>query len=259
MKAYVYGILDLSTIDYPQKPAMVIFVAGCQFQCPMCHNWRMIEVNPDQEVELSRVFERIEKASSFIEAVKVSGGEPTLYPDILIEIANFCRKKKLSFGFDTNGFFPENVKEVVNNTDLVSIDVKAPFNDPELYSKLAGINDGEKIIENLILTIKIVFESHSYADLRTAVIPTLNAEERYYENIGDVLRNLGYIPKAENKEASYTLQQFEPTNAFSDELKIIKSPSVELLLRLAKKVNIPRVYLRHKNVGFMKPLEEIQT
>jgi pyruvate formate lyase activating enzyme len=219
----------------------------------------MMEATPDREVELSRVFERIERASSFIEAVKVSGGEPTLYPDVLVEIANFCRRKGLSFGFDTNGFFPENVKEVVNVTDLVSVDVKAPFNDPGLYGKLTGMEDGEKIIENLIQTIKIVFENRCYADLRTCVIPTLNTEERYYENIGDVLRNLGYIPKAEKGEASYTLQQFEPVNAFSDEFKKLKSPSVELLLGLAKRVNLPRVYLRHEDVGFMKPLEEVET
>lgn len=257
MKAYIYGILEMSTIDYPWKPAMVIFVAGCQFKCPMCHNWRMIEANPDLEVELSRIFERIEKASSFIEAVKVSGGEPALYPDALMEIANFCKKKRLSFGFDTNGFFPENVKKVVNSVDLVSIDVKAPFNNPELYSKLAGVKDGEKIIENLTRTIKIVFEHHSYADLRTTVIPTLNTEGTYYENIGSVLMNLGYSFKAEKKEASYTLQQFEPANSFSDEMKKIKSPTVELLLKMAERVNIPRVYIRHKNIGFMKPIEEI--
>ncbi|MFB0560880.1 MAG: anaerobic ribonucleoside-triphosphate reductase activating protein [Candidatus Lokiarchaeia archaeon] len=258
MKAYVYEILDMSTIDYPQKPAMVIFMAGCPFRCPMCHNWKMLEANPDQEVELSRVFERIENASPLIDAVKVSGGEPTLYPDVLLEIANFCEKKNLSFGFDTNGFFPENVKQLLNKADLISIDIKAPFNEPELHSKLCGVNDGEKIIENLLLTIKTVFESHSYADLRTTVIPRLNTEEIYYENIGTVLRDLGYISKAEKEEASYTLQQFEPARAFSDAFKKIESTSVELLVRLAKKVNIPRVYVRHKNVGFMTPLEEIQ-
>ncbi len=258
MKAYVYGILDMSTIDYPQKPAMVIFMAGCPFRCPMCHNWGMLEVNPDQEVELSRIFERIENASSLVDAVKVSGGEPTLYPDVLIEIANFCKKKNLSFGFDTNGFFPENVEQLVNKTDLISMDVKAPFNDPELHGKLCGKNNGEKIIENLLLTIKTVFESNSYADLRTTVIPTLNTEETYYENIGNVLRNLGYISKAEKEETSYTLQQFEPARAFSDDLKKIKSTSVELLIRLAKKVNLPRIYIRHKNIGYMTPLEEIQ-
>jgi pyruvate formate lyase activating enzyme len=219
----------------------------------------MIEVKPDQGVELSRVFERIEKASSFVEAVKVSGGEPTLYPDVLMEIANFCEKKRLSFGFDTNGGLPENVKKVVNAADLVSVDVKAPFNNPELYSKLTGMKDGEKIIENLTHTLKIVFESRSYVDLRTTVIPTLNTEETHYENIGNVLRNLGYVPKAEKSEASYTLQQFEPANSFSDELKKIKSPTVELLLKIAKRVNIPRVHIRHKNIGFMKPIEEIQT
>jgi pyruvate formate lyase activating enzyme len=219
----------------------------------------MLEAKPEQEVELSRVFERIEKASSFIEAVKVSGGEPTLYPDTLIEIANFCKKKKLSFGFDTNGSFPENVEKVVDLADLVSVDIKAPFNNPELYSKLVGVKDGEKIIEKLKRTIKIVFESNAYADLRTTVIPTLNAEEMHYENIGNVLRIMGYISKAERKKASYTLQQFEPANSFSDEMKKIKSPTIELLIKMAKKVNIPQVYIRHKNIGFMKPIEEIQT
>ncbi len=258
MKAYLYGILDMSTIDYLHKPAMVIFLAGCPFQCPMCHNWQMLETKPEQEVELSRIFERIKNASSLIDAVKVCGGEPALYPDVLLEIANFCKKKNLSFGFDTNGFFPKNVKQLLNKADLISIDIKAPFNDPELHSKLCGVNNGEKIIENLLLTIKTVFESDSYADLRTTVIPTLNTEEVYYENIGNVLKDLGYISKAEKAEASYTLQQFEPARAFSDEYKKIKSTSVELLIRLAKKVNIPRVYIRHKNVGFMTPLEETQ-
>nr|MDO8075917.1 anaerobic ribonucleoside-triphosphate reductase activating protein [Candidatus Freyarchaeota archaeon] len=258
MKAPVYGILDLSTIDYLQKPAMVIFMAGCPFRCPMCHNWKMLEVNQENEVDLSRVFQRIENASLLIEAVKVSGGEPTLYPDVLTEIADFCKERNLSFGFDTNGFFPENVKKLVDRADLVSIDIKAPLDDPELYGRLAGIGNGEKIIENLSSTIKTVLESSSYADLRTTVIPTVNAEEEHFESIGDALKSLGYIPKAEKLEASYTLQQFEPLNAFSDEFKRINSPSVELLLTLAKKVNVPRVYIRHKGVGFMKPLEEIQ-
>lgn len=258
MKAYIYGILDISTIDYPQKPAMVIFVAGCPFRCPMCHNWRMLEVKPDQEVELSRVFERIEKARSFVEAVKVSGGEPTLYPDILLEIANFCKRKNLSFGFDTNGFFPENIKKLVNSADLVSIDIKAPFNDAALYSRLVGLDDGEKVIENLMATLETVFGSSSYADLRTTVIPSLNDEEEYFENIGEVLRGLGYISKAEKKKASYTLQEFEPANAFSHELKKIRPPSLDLLVKLAKSARIPQVYIRHRKVGFMKPLEEIR-
>ncbi|MGQ9721479.1 MAG: anaerobic ribonucleoside-triphosphate reductase activating protein [Candidatus Jordarchaeum sp.] len=256
MKVYVYGILDFSTIDYPHKPAMVIFMAGCPFRCPMCHNWKMLEVGPDQEVELSRIFERIEKASSLIEAVKVSGGEPTLYPDVLKEIADFCKKKKLSFGFDTNGFFPESVKELVNQTDLISIDIKGPFNDPKLQGKLCGVNNGEKIIQSLLLTLETVFENNSYADLRTTVIPGLNSEEVCYEHIGNVLRDIGYLPKAEKGKASYTLQQFLPARAYSKELRKIKSSSLELLIRLGKKVNVPRVYLRHRNIGFMVPLEE---
>ncbi|MEX2724588.1 MAG: anaerobic ribonucleoside-triphosphate reductase activating protein [Candidatus Freyarchaeota archaeon] len=258
MKAYVYGILDISTIDYPQKPAMVIFVAGCSFRCPMCHNWRMLDVTPNQEVELSKVLARIEKASPLVEAVKVSGGEPTLYPEVLLEIANFCERKNLSFGFDTNGFFPENIKKLVNSADLISIDIKAPFNDPALYSKLVGFHDGEKVIENLMATLETVFGSGSYADLRTTVIPSLNDEEAYFKNIGEVLRGLGYISKAEKKKASYTLQEFEPANAFSHELKKIKPPSLDLLVKLAKSARIPQVYIRHKKVGFMKPLEEIK-
>ncbi|MHA1608213.1 MAG: radical SAM protein [Candidatus Freyarchaeota archaeon] len=257
MKVLVSGVVELSLVDYPRNPALVIFVPGCPFRCPMCHNWRMLEVKPEHEKAFDELLSKLKRAIDAVEAVKVSGGEPTLYPDFLRGLSDFCKENSLLFGFDTNGYFPEVVGNLLGHVDLVSVDVKAAFNDPDLYSKVIGVNAGAEAIKRLKKTLTHLFSSSVYADLRTTFIPTVNDKPEHMRNIGETLLKLGYGEKAERGEASYTLQEFEPNLAWKDEMKRLRRPTLEEMVEAGKATGIPNVYIRKQDVGFMAPLESL--
>ncbi|MBS7248955.1 MAG: radical SAM protein [Candidatus Jordarchaeales archaeon] len=258
MRIMVAGVAELSFMDYPGSPALVIFVPGCPFQCPMCQNWRILEAKPEHEKEFDEFLSKIRVALGAVDAVKVSGGEPTLYPEFLLKLSEFCRDHGLLFGFDTNGYFPDVVKRLLGQVDLVSVDVKAAFNDPALYSRVIGVEMGEEAISRLRETLKALFSGNVYVDVRTTLIPTVNDKEEHMKNIGENLARLGYVGKALKEEASYTLQELEPNLAWKDEVRRMRRPTLEEMVKAGESVGLPRVYIRKANVGFMVRLDDLK-
>jgi len=258
MKIMVAGIVELSLMDYPSSPALVIFVPGCPFRCPMCQNWSILEAKPEHEKELDEFLSKVRVALDTVDAVKVSGGEPTLYPEFLLRLSEFCRDHGLLFGFDTNGYFPDVVKALLGRVNLVSVDVKAAFNDPVLYSRIIGIDKGMEAINRLKETLRMLFLSNVYVDVRTTLIPTVNDGEGCMKNIGESLTRLGYVDKALKGEASYTLQELEPSLAWKEEVKRLRRPTLEEMMKAGESVGLPRVYIRKADVGFMIGLEELK-
>lgn len=258
MKVLVAGVVELSFVDYPGRPALVVFVPGCSFRCPMCQNWSILEARPEHEKTFDAFTSRIRGALDFVEAVKVSGGEPTLYPEFLLKLSEFCKRRGLLFGFDTNGYFPDVVRSLIGHTDLVSVDVKAAFNDPNLYSRIIGVEKGADAISRLKETLRTLLLSNAYVDIRTTLIPTVNDEEGHMRNIGETLRELGYVEKALRGEASYTLQEFEPSLARSEEMRKMRRPTLEEMVAAGEALGLPNVYIRKRDVGFMVRLEELK-
>ncbi|MBS7287279.1 MAG: radical SAM protein [Candidatus Freyarchaeota archaeon] len=258
MKVLVAGVVELSFMDYLGSPALVVFVPGCPFRCPMCQNSSILEVKSEHEKELDEFLSRIKAALGTVDAVKVSGGEPTLYPEFMLELSEFCRKHGLLFGFDTNGYFPDVVRNLLENVNLVSIDVKAAFNDTDLYSRIIGVDRGVEAISRLEETLRALFSSNVYVDVRTTIIPTINDREEHMRDIGETLTELGYVDKALRGEASYTLQEFEPNLAWKEEMKKMRGPTLEEMVRAGEAVGLPRVYIRKKDVGFMVGLEDLR-
>ena len=77
MKVLVAGLVDLSNVDYPRRPAAVIFTPKCNYNCSFCQNWQILEVKHEYIKEIEHVHRFIDKVAPIIEAVKVTGGEPT--------------------------------------------------------------------------------------------------------------------------------------------------------------------------------------
>lgn len=252
------GVVELSFVDYPGRPALVVFVPGCSFKCPMCQNWPILEARPEHEKTFDAFVSSIKGALDIVDAVKMSGGEPTLYPEFLLKLSEFCKRRGLLFGFDTNGYFPDVVKSLVGHTNLVSVDVKAAFNDPDLYSRIIGVEKGAEAINRLKETLRTLFLSDAYVDVRTTLIPTVNDSEEHMRNIGETLRKLGYVEKALKGQASYTLQEFEPSLARSDEMRKMRRPTLEEMIKAGEAVGLPNVYIRKRDVGFMVRLEELK-
>lgn len=132
------GLQKHSLIDYPGKISCVVFLAGCNFDCPYCHNPDLVRGTPSdgQRLAVEAVFDFLERRRGFLEAVVVSGGEPCLQPDL----PAFCRRVK-ALGYplklDTNGSRPNTLQRLLDEglIDYLAMDVKA---DPRRYPEAIG-------------------------------------------------------------------------------------------------------------------------
>lgn len=118
------GIQKTSLIDFAPKISCVLFTAGCNFDCPYCHNPELVKA-PFTSIATEEIVAFLEKRQSLLDGVVITGGEPTLQKDL----PAFCEKIK-SLGFllklDTNGSRPEIVRSLIKNrqVDYIAMDVK---------------------------------------------------------------------------------------------------------------------------------------
>ncbi len=165
------GIVKTSLIDYPGKIATVLFSPGCNFNCFYCHNRSLIEDFNDL-LDQNEIDDYLLRRQGLIDAVVLSGGEPTLYNDIIA----FCTKiKKLGYlvKIDTNGSRPEAVKRLLEAgvVDYFAVDYKAP-----LHRYAETINeDTDPLL--VLKTINLLLAAHSSFEVRTTVFPQLTLED----------------------------------------------------------------------------------
>lgn len=172
-KLRVGGILDMSTLDYPGKISSVIFLHGCNFRCPFCFNYDLVAGKKYNEMSTEEILKKISGFRDFIDAVVITGGEPTLQ-----DIESLCRGLKpsgLLVKIDTNGTNPEIVKKLVSQQliDFVAMDVKAPFSN---YSKSAGVSLDESSIKRIKETFDFLIKSKIDYEFRCPVVPGVNLE-----------------------------------------------------------------------------------
>jgi len=166
------GFLKQSFIDFPKTISAVIFTSGCNFNCWYCHNPQLINGNCSSEITIAEIYDFLKSRENFLEGVVISGGEPTLQPDlkeVIKNIKNLGYKIKL----DTNGSNPEILQDLLNENllDYVAMDIK---NSLKNYNKTTKIKKSfEKEIKQ---SIKIIMESDVDYEFRTTFAPeiTLN-------------------------------------------------------------------------------------
>ena len=132
----IKGLQKLTLLDYPGHLACTVFTGGCNFRCPFCHNASIVLGEGSENYSEEEIFGFLEKRKGRLDGVAITGGEPLLQKDI----ADFMRHIK-SLGYkiklDTNGSFPEKLKELINEglCDYVAVDIK---NAPNKYSETVG-------------------------------------------------------------------------------------------------------------------------
>lgn len=185
------GYDKLSTVDYPGEMACAIFLVGCNFNCGYCHNPSLISGNGSY-VPKDEVMEYLKFRKNMLDAVCISGGEPTCNKDLkdfIKEIKALGYKVKL----DTNGTHPEVIKELIDEglLDYVAMDIKSS---PKKYNQITGCDVNLELIKS---TIKILKNSGIKHEFRTTYIPMLNEED-----IGEIADMFNI------KNSKYFLQQF---------------------------------------------------
>ena len=179
------GVNRLTTIDYPEHLAAVVFTQGCPWRCPYCHNWPLLDVNDEDAVKWSSVLDILRRRKDFLDGVVFSGGEPTLWPEL-----GCCLEEVVKMGFDvalhTNGAFPERLKNILKKglVNWVAMDIKAPF---EEYQDITGVpHSGEAARKSA----GILLSSEVDVEFRTTVHPEMLSRKQVAD-IAETLYNLG--------------------------------------------------------------------
>ena len=169
----IKGLQKLTLLDYPGKMACTVFTAGCNFRCPFCHNASLVTNIDEERISEEEFFSFLQKRQGVIDGVCITGGEPTLQPDLKA----FIKKIKdlgYSVKLDTNGYRPEALKDIVNSglVDYVAMDIK---NSQSKYALTCGLDtlDIAKINESVefLKSDKVDYE------FRTTIVKELHSED----------------------------------------------------------------------------------
>lgn len=199
----ICGLTKTTLLDYPEHIAATVFLGGCNFRCPFCHN-RDLVLSPDS---LPRILEEeffsfLKKRTGILTGVCVSGGEPTLYRDLPVFLSKI---KELGFlvKLDTNGSHPEILEQLFEERllDYIAMDIKG---EPEKYAQIAGLSDknsalsqtfSQKAIES---SVDFIRKSGILYEFRTTVLREFHTKESFFK-IGEWLHG----------SRSYYLQNYE--------------------------------------------------
>jgi len=208
------GIQKTSLVDFPNRVASVLFTPGCNLRCPYCHNWRIV-VDPkppflNDEVTLKILEER----KMFIDAVVVTGGEPTIHKE-LPKFLKRLKEKGFAVKLDTNGLNPWALEECLPYVDYVALDIKTSLGK---YGRM-----GAEGTADLVHTIEILKTGEVECEFRTTVVPGFVSEE-------DLIEIGGLVKGAK----SFVLQQFVPSDTLDGELNSLKPYSKESLAGFAE-------------------------
>jgi pyruvate formate lyase activating enzyme len=203
----IKGIEKTSLIDYPGRISAVVFLGGCNFRCPFCHNRELVLDHENMDsIPEEQVLDFLKARKDWLDGAVISGGEPTLHK----ELPGFLEKVKgLDYlvKLDTNGTNPGMLKSLMEKrlVDYVAMDIKGPA---DKYQKAAGANaDMGKIRESISLLIG----SDVKHEFRSTIVPGLHTKE-------DVVAMARMLTGADK----FYLQQFRPRNTLDPELNKVK-------------------------------------
>lgn len=171
----IKGFLETSFLDWPGRVCSVIFLGGCNFRCPFCHNHPLV-LEPEhlESLEFTDVLARLGKFKKWLGGVCISGGEPTL--DLkLPEIARQLKQENWQVKLDTNGTRPQVLARLLSDglIDMVSMDVKAPLEEQK-YNRCAGTRVD---LDQIKWSISLLKESGVEHEFRMTVLPALHSEQ----------------------------------------------------------------------------------
>jgi len=196
------GMQKSSLIDYPGKLSCVIFLAGCNFTCPYCHNPDLVRWNPSYKApfEEKGILAFLESRKGFLDGVVTSGGEPTLnehLPLFLERIKHLDYPVKL----DTNGTRPRMVRRLIDDglIDYIAMDIKAS---PLAYPRYIVRNYNP---DSLLSSIKTIQDSGLSHEFRTTCVKPIVGK-----------RNIRDISQAIEGAPLYALQRFYNSNGVLD-------------------------------------------
>jgi len=217
----VYALLEKpSMIDFPGHLCGVFFLSGCNFTCGFCHNATLMGIKQAglTWTRLDEICKRFK--ADWVDAICITGGEPTLSPDLL-QLIHFLRDRGFKVKLDSNGARPDVLKECLPLIDYIAMDIKAGLSG---YPEIAGFTDTAKIAES----IKLIMSSDVDHEFRTTVIDPFHTDEQMLE-AGKLIQGA----------QRYVLQAFVPQDALPGEEYRAKKRTTPERLREIEKLMAP--------------------
>lgn len=214
---YVGGSV-ISSVEFHGNMSLVLFMSGCPLTCRYCHNVELLDDKTEKSLE--EIKKEIDSSADFLDAIVISGGEPLMQTDAIIEIFSYVRQIGLKTKLDTSGVYPDKIKQLLDLKllDFVSLDVKTTFSK---YRKITGSNVGFQVKKSMEL---INADENVHLEVRTTYVPTLHTKK-------DII-NL-----ADEIEADiYTIQQFRNKNVLDPALEKVEVPNPHDLADLAREI-----------------------
>ncbi len=215
--AMIKGLQKTSLVDFPPYISCTVFISCCNFRCGFCHNKDLVDDSPElKEIKESEILEFLDLRKKILDGVCITGGEPTLYPDIKGVISKI-KEKGFKVKLDTNGSNPLILKELIDSRliDYIAMDIK---NSMQRYSETCCVSvDIDKIKDS----IDLIKNSDIGYEFRSTLVPRLHSKEDV-DKIGSWLKG----------SKRFVIQNFRANNnVIDDKYKGINGFSRENLMK----------------------------
>jgi pyruvate formate lyase activating enzyme len=215
------GLQRISLIDYPGRISAIVFTQGCNFRCPYCHNPELVDpARYEKTIDEREVLSFLRRRRGKLDAVVVTGGEPTHQPDL-----GFFLEKIKALGYlikvDTHGANPGVLEALIrrNLVDYLAMDIKGPL---KKYEQIASVKVDTTLIRR---SIDLIISSGIEHEFRTTVVRSqLTAED------------LIAISKLIKKARLYVLQPFVPVKTLATPFLLETSYSPEELAAIRERL-----------------------
>lgn len=226
----IKGLTKTTLLDYPGHTAATLFVGGCQFKCPFCHNGSLVTgASALPNIPLEEVYTFLEKRKGLLDGVCITGGEPAFQPD-LKELLYHIKEMDYLIKLDTNGYDPVLLDHLFKESlvDYVAMDVK---NSQEKYARTVGKNNLD--LTRIKLSVDLIRDSGIDYEFRTTVVRELHSKE-------DMLSIAKWLRNAKN----YYLQSYVDSEDVI--MPIFTSYSRDELLEIQAMMEeyLPSIHLR---------------
>ncbi len=216
----ISGLQKMTLLDFPGKVACTVFLGGCNFRCPFCHNSDLLPAATEAYMTPEAFFAFLETRHGLLDGVCITGGEPTLQADLELLVRGI-KERGFAVKLDTNGSRPTVLKRLVGEglLDYVAMDVK---NAPSRYGETVGIEN--YALESVTESLRFLLSGAVPYELRTTVVNEFHNAAAIQE-LGEWLASLG-------QPAAYYLQCF--TDRDSVLQAGLSGPTEEILVQYAE-------------------------
>ena len=172
----IHGLQKMTLLDYPGRVACTVFLGGCDYRCPFCHNFELVDGTAPAIMDDGELLSFLRKRQGLLDGVAITGGEPCLHdglPDLLARIRELGFATKL----DTNGCHPRMLERLLSDrlVDYVAMDVK---NSPEKYARTAGVERVD--LDAIAESIRLIMDGAPDYEFRTTVVAELHEAEDFH-------------------------------------------------------------------------------